>query len=182
MLSSKVEALKKSAQKKRLNALHKTEEAIDILIKNNQKITIAAVARVAGVSTSYIYKYPDLSYRIQTLREQQKYSYKASRLPVNKHNQIVPQSRDRLQVLKQEKAELTKQIKMLKDSINNIINSDNSVEQLQASNIQLTVENQELKKQLKRIEQEVYQLRSFILSQGYQEQTDNKMKSIKNKK
>ena len=165
MSSNKIQALKKSAQRKKITALQKTEEAIDILIQNNQKITITSVAKVAGVSTSYIYKYPELSYRIQTLREQQKYSSKASILPVNQHNQITLKSRDRIKTLEQEKTELTKEIKMLNNSISNIMNNGNSVEHLQANNIQLTVENQKLKKQLKQLEQEIYELRGFILRQ-----------------
>ena len=182
MSNKKVEALKKSAQEKKLIALQKTEKAIEILINSEQKITIASVARLAGVSTSYIYKYPELSYRIQTLKEQQKYNCKSSILPVNKNHQVTIKSRDRLVKLEQEKAELTNEIKMLKNSISNIINSDNSVEQLQANNIRLTVENQELKKQLERLEQEVYELRGFILGQGYRDETDQQVKSIKNKK
>ena len=74
MVHKKISGLNRTSQKKKQDALEKTEKAIAILVKKRQKITIRSVAREAGVSVSYIYKYPELAYKIQRLREQQRYS------------------------------------------------------------------------------------------------------------
>ena len=74
MSDKQIVGLSKTSQKKKQEALVKTEEAIARLIQSNSKITIRSVAREARVSVSYIYKYPELAYKIQRLREQQKYS------------------------------------------------------------------------------------------------------------
>jgi len=165
MAHRKTEGLKISAKKKKEQALQRTKEAIDNLIENKQKITISSVAKLARVSTSYIYKYPELAYQIQTLREQQKYQVQDLLLPPNKYNQLIDN-------LKQEKAELTKEINILNSSIESIISSDSSVKQLQANNVKLTLENQKLKQHLAKLEQEVYKLREVILDRGYVEDCD----------
>ena len=172
MLDRQIEGLKKKARQKKLIAWQKTEKAINNLINNRQKITIAAVARAAGVSTSYIYKYPELSYRIQRLREQQKYEVKDLGCSDDKPLQIEKRKSDRVNNLEKEKAELTQKLKLLDRSINQILNSDNTVENLKAQNIKLTIENQELNKRLQKLEQEVYQLRGVILDRGYQDRED----------
>jgi Fe-S cluster assembly scaffold protein SufB len=59
-------------EKKRL-AFEATEKAIRNLTTSNQKITVANVARIAGVSTSYIYKYPEFKSRIDSLKNQQNF-------------------------------------------------------------------------------------------------------------
>ncbi|AUB35126.1 transposase [Nostoc flagelliforme CCNUN1] len=59
-----------SVEKKRL-ATEATDKAIRNLTSLNQSITVANVARLAGVSTSYIYKYPELKERIDSLKNQQ---------------------------------------------------------------------------------------------------------------
>ena len=172
MSQEKIKGLKISAAKKREEALNKTEKAISNLIKNKQKITITSVARLAGVSTSYIYKYPELAYKIQTLRERQKYEREDSLLPISNNQHLVEKYINRVNNLEQEKARLTEEINTLNSSIESITSSDNSVEQLQANNVKLTIENQKLKQQLAKLEQEVYQLRGAILDRGYVEDRD----------
>ncbi len=65
--------LKEASEKKKQIALVRTHQAIDNLVQTKQKITVRSVAREAGVSVSYLYKYPEISYRIQSLRDAQKY-------------------------------------------------------------------------------------------------------------
>jgi hypothetical protein len=68
----RIDALTKAAQSKKRLALEATDKAIRQLTSSNQPITIANVARLAGVSTSYIYKYPELKERIHFLSQQQR--------------------------------------------------------------------------------------------------------------
>jgi hypothetical protein len=168
MSDKRIEALKLATQKKKQDALDKTEKAIQSLIKKNHKITICSVAREAGVSSSYIYKYPELAYRIQTLREQQKYNVVKSEAPSSKSHQIIAtQLRNRIKILEQEKEELIKETKVLTSNVYEMSKSKNSVERLKAQNVELLTENQELRKQLKYFENQVLEQRDFILKQGY---------------
>ena len=175
MVNRTVEGLKKKAKQKKQIAWQKTEEAIDNLIKNRRKITIAAVARAAGVSTSYIYKYPELSYRIQSLRDRQKYEIKDLSCSDNEYLQIEKTQSDRINSLEQEKVKLTQKLEQLDGTINQMLNSSNTVENLKAQNVKLTLENQELNRRLQKLEQEVYQLRGVILDRRYQDKKDNEI-------
>jgi hypothetical protein len=168
MLDKRIEALKSATERKKQDALLKTEKAIETLIRENHKITIRSVAREAEVSASYIYKYPELTYRIQTLREQQKYNRVKPQAPSSKSHQIIStQLRNRIKIVEQEKAELSQEIKILATSVNEMSKSENSVERLKAQNIELIDVNKNLKKQLRQYEQEICELRDLILQQGY---------------
>jgi hypothetical protein len=70
--SQRIAALSKAAQNKKHLASEATDKAIKKLTNSHQPITIANVARLAGVSTSYIYKYPELKERIRFLSQQQR--------------------------------------------------------------------------------------------------------------
>lgn len=67
----RIAALSNAALDKKRLATEATDKAIRNLTSLNQSITVANVARLAGVSTSYIYKYPELKERIDSLRNQQ---------------------------------------------------------------------------------------------------------------
>lgn len=163
MSGKQIEALMKASQKKKREAFKKTENAINNLLKNKQKITIRSVAREAEVSISYIYKHPELSYKIQRLREQQKYS-------LVKSDRVAEKKDDRIKILEQEKAELIKEIKQLRGNINRVETGGESQKSLQAENIRLQSKNQQLKQELKYTEQKLQEARAFILSQGYDNQ------------
>ncbi|HHK5536737.1 TPA: DUF6262 family protein [Bacillus mobilis] len=51
--------------------LTKVNQAIQILIKNKEKINFNSVSTTAGVSKSYLYNHLDIRERINKLREQQ---------------------------------------------------------------------------------------------------------------
>ncbi|MDJ0594870.1 MAG: DUF6262 family protein [Pleurocapsa sp. MO_226.B13] len=173
MLDKRIEALKLATKKKKQAALDQTEKAIETLIEKNQKITIRSVAREAGVSASYIYKYPELSYRIQTLREQQKYNRVKPEVPSSKSHQIIAtQLRNKIKILEQEKEELTREINTLAANLDEMSNSENTVERLKAQNVELLTENKELRKQLKYFENQILEQREFILKQGYKNKYD----------
>ena len=160
MSDKQIEGLSQASKKKKQEALLKTKKAIAKLTDNNQKITIRSVAREARVSTSYIYKYPELAYNIQRLREQQKYSLvKSDRVSRNAEHQV--------KILQREKAELLQEIEELKAGIDKVKAAKNSLNNLQSENIQLITENQQLQKELRYAQQNLHEAREFILSQGY---------------
>ncbi len=175
MSEKQIIALTKASQKKKREALEKTKKAIDDLVTKKQKITIRSVAKEAGVSVSYIYKYPELAYQIQTLREQQKYSLVES-YPKTMHqrNRSLTNSDNRLKVLEQEKAELIKEIQQLRANITKVETGTNSPKAIQAENIRLQTENQQLKQELEYAKQNLKEARDFILSQGYSTQNEFK--------
>jgi Family of unknown function (DUF6262) len=67
----RIAALKTAAVAKQLRAAEGLEKAIDKLIQTNEPMSFANVAREAGVSISYLYKYPAVKARVLELRNQQ---------------------------------------------------------------------------------------------------------------
>ncbi|MCC0178687.1 hypothetical protein I4641_17085 [Waterburya agarophytonicola K14] len=172
MSNKQIAALTIASQQKQKIALARTEEAIEYLIENNFKITVRSVAKTAGVSVSYIYKYPELAYKIQTLRDRQKYNLDSEKcLPSNINQQ--------LKKLKSEKIELIGKIEELNNYINAIEEKGKSLTKLQIENLQLQTENQQLKQELEYIKQNLHKTRSFILSQGYDTQDEVVMETRK---
>ncbi len=175
MSDKQIAELHKASQKKKQEALLKAQEAIAELTKNNQKITIRSVARKAGVSVSYIYKYPELAYKIQRLREQQKYSLVKCDRP-NKSTTTV-------KILQQDKAELIREIEELKATIDRVNTGKNSLEDFQVENIKLKLENQKLKRELEYTQKNLQETREFILKTGYidldQMEIENRSKVVR---
>ncbi len=172
MSDKQIEALTKAAKRKKQEALAKTEQAIQNLIKKKHKITIRSVAREAGVSVSYIYKYPELAARIQHLKARQQSDSVKPQSPLSKSSQIITtQLHNRIKILEQEKAKLSQELTILTSNIYQLDNSSNIVEHLQAENLRLLEENQRLKEQLANTEHKLLQSRDFILSQGYKKNT-----------
>lgn len=163
MSDKQIAALTKASQKKKQEAFEKTEKAIANLIAQKQKITIRSVAREAGVSVSYIYKYPELAYKIQTLREQQKYSNEPAAINLEQ----------RLQTLEQEKVKLIQEIEQLKANLETVKVGSNT-KSLQAENLRLYTENLQLKRELEFTQQNLQEAREFIL--GCNTQTESSIK------
>ena len=168
MPNKQIEALTKAAKKKKQVTLAKTEKAIKDLIQKKQKITIRSVAREAGVSVSYLYKYPEISARIQKLREQQKsYSIKPQSPTSKSHQRTTTQLRNLIKILEQEKEELQQEITVLRSNISIMGSSDRKLDHVIAENIRLLEDNKKLQKQLENTEQKLLESRDFILNQGY---------------
>ncbi len=66
-----VEGLRQNAQKKRQEAIERTEQGIKQLLKEGKAVNFKTVAEVAGVSTAWLYKEPQIKERIEHLRAQQ---------------------------------------------------------------------------------------------------------------
>lgn len=156
MTDKKLIGLSKASTRKKQEALQRTEEAIAKLSKQQQKITIRAVAKEAGVSVSYIYKYPELAYRIQQLREQQKYALVPNDLSIKNPQQQLHQ-------LQQEKAKLAQENRKLKAIIETQNRGTPSLAELEVENIKLQTENQQLKEELQYTQRSLQEARDFIL-------------------
>lgn len=66
-----VEGLRQNAQKKRQEAVERTEQGIKTLLKEGRTVNFKTVAEAAGVSTAWLYKEPQIKERIEHLRQQQ---------------------------------------------------------------------------------------------------------------
>jgi hypothetical protein len=63
-----VSGLKDTAQLKHLNAFDKVENGIKKLLSQKNPITFESVAKASGVSRAFLYKYPQLRERINSLK------------------------------------------------------------------------------------------------------------------
>jgi Family of unknown function (DUF6262) len=158
MGEKQLSGLNKASQEKRQEALIRTEKAIAILLERQQKITIRSVAREARVSVSYIYKYPELAYKIQCLREQQKYDLVVNNQIIEKVDQQAELWKKEIVALKQENAELKAIIEREKTR-------ENNPEELKSANLYLATENFRLKQELEYTLQSLQEAREFILEQ-----------------
>ena len=66
------ELLVKAAAAKKKDAAERLEKAIQQVLDSGETITFNAIAETAGLSVSYLYKYPEIKNRIAELRNQQK--------------------------------------------------------------------------------------------------------------
>jgi len=66
------ELLVKAAEAKKKDAAERLEKAIKQVLDRGENITFKAIAETAGLSVSYLYKYPEIKNRIAELRNQQK--------------------------------------------------------------------------------------------------------------
>ncbi len=66
------ELLVKAAAAKKKDAAERLEKAIQQVLDSGETITFKAIAETAGLSVSYLYKYPKIKNRIAELRNQQK--------------------------------------------------------------------------------------------------------------
>ena len=100
-------------QQRKQECIDRTEKAISKLLQNNERVSFGAIARIANVSVSYLYKYPELKERIQDIRDQQvKNARKLTRPQTasEKSKQVmIKQLRERINTLEWEKKELKKQ-------------------------------------------------------------------------
>lgn len=116
MNERKIAVLKEASDRKRREALDKTNQAITLLVKEGKRITFLAVAEAAGVSIAYLYKYDDLKERIDQLRKQQSQVVKSSlsQLASDKSKMvIINQLRERTKNLDAENRELRNQIEAI---------------------------------------------------------------------
>ena len=141
-----VTGLRTNAQKKRIQTLEKTEEAIKKLIKENKTINFNSVAETANVSKAWLYKESEIKERIQHLRQQQ--SKKSNKL-VKKN--ISNDSKDSIiKTLKNKSKKLEQENKQLQEQIQALYGELKIIDFLKQRNQQLERENKELKTKIEK--------------------------------
>ena len=109
----RIAKLNATQQQRKQECIYRTDKAISKLLQNNERVSFGAIARIANVSVSYLYKYPEIKERIQEIRDHQvKNARKLTRPQAasEKSKQvIIKQLRSRINTLEWEKKELKKQ-------------------------------------------------------------------------
>jgi hypothetical protein len=140
----RIAALKAAAVAKQQRAAENLDKAINQLVKNNEPMSFANVARSAGVSISYLYKYPEVKARVLELRNQQQQAGKP-RQPQTASDAsktiIINELRERVKKLE---AEITKLRKVNEGMAGRLY----QLQDMQVMVERLTVENEELKIQV----------------------------------
>lgn len=177
---AKIAALKGAAERKRQDALERTNQAITRLVREGRKITFAAVAEAAEVSVAYLYKYDDLKERINHLKAQQEKTSKPvqSQPASDKSKQvIITQLRERIKKLEAENRGLRDQNEAIYGRFCQLQGVQQQVEALSAQNASLKAENDWLKKQ--QLEQSCLPVQNAILSTS---PSNHKMTSLEKKR
>ena len=147
----RIAVLNATQEQRKQDCLDRTDKAIAKLSQTSQKLSFANIAREAGVSVSYLYKYPEIKERVQNLRKQQEQAAKPARTQPrsDKSSQvIIGQLRDRIKSLEWEKKELKKQNEALTGRLYAMGSTQDLIERLNAENSSLKAENEQLRAEL----------------------------------
>lgn len=141
----RIARLSAASEQKKQDALDATEKAIRKLQQEGKVISFNAVAREAQVSTSYLYKYPELKNKIAKLREEQKRS--GRKIPVasdNSKNRIIGHLKKRIKDLEQEVTQLRQANESLAGRVFELEEYENTVERFRKHNEKLNAEIERL--------------------------------------
>lgn len=109
------DGIKAASQKKREDALKRTEQAISALLKEQALINFNTVSRAANVSTSWLYSESELCDRIKFLRNQGK----SKRLPPRVRASDASQSA-MIRTLKEKNRQLRDEVRSLKSELERV--------------------------------------------------------------
>lgn len=133
--NKRITALKNAAEEKKKLCFESTNEAIKKLTSINKPLTIANVAREAGVSASYIYKYPELKKRIIFLKNQQSFKLNINKgASNNSRHTIIYHLKDEIKSLRKEVAEFKRTNQLLVGKIYDYQNIQGEIEELRTTN------------------------------------------------
>ena len=139
-----VEGLRQNAQKKRQEAIKRTDVGIQQLLKEKRPINFKSVAEVAGVSTAWLYKEPEIKTRIERLREQGSLSSKKAppkqRASDASKDAIIKTLKDRCGKLDAEVRGLREQLEVVYGRVIEVEALKQQIEQLKADNLRLKEE------------------------------------------
>ena len=142
----RIARLSAASEQKKQDALTATEKAIRKLQQEGKVITFKSVAREAGVSTSYLYKYPELKEKIGQLREEQKRSGRRV-IPVasaHSKSRIISHLKKRIKDLEQEVAQLRHANESLAGRAFELEEYENTVNRFRQHNEKLNTEVERL--------------------------------------
>jgi hypothetical protein len=140
----RIAALKTAAIAKQQRAAEGLDKAINKLMKSNEPMSFANVAREAGVSISYLYKYPEVKARVLELRQQQQQVSKPNKIQTASDASkavIINELRERIKKLEADLTGLRKANEGMAGRLYQLHDTQVMVERLKA-------ENEELKKQV----------------------------------
>jgi Family of unknown function (DUF6262) len=140
----RIAALKNAAVAKQQRAAEGLDKAINKLMKSNEPMSFANVAREAGVSISYLYKYPEVKARVLELRQQQQQVGKPNKPQTASDASkavIINELRERIKKLEADLTGLRKANEGMAGRLYQLHDMQVMVERLKA-------ENEELKKQV----------------------------------
>ena len=140
----RIAALKNAAVAKQQRAAEGLDKAINKLMKSNEPMSFANVAREAGVSISYLYKYPEVKARVLELRQQQQQVGKPNKPQTASDASkavIINELRERIKKLEADLTGLRKANEGMAGRLYQLHDMQVMVERLK-------VENEELKKQV----------------------------------
>jgi Family of unknown function (DUF6262) len=140
----RIAALKAAAVAKQQRAAEGLDKAINKLIKSNEPMSFANVAREAGVSISYLYKYPEVKARVLELRQQQQQVGKPNKIQTASDASkavIINELRERIKKLEADLTGLRKANEGMAGRLYQLHDMQVMVERLKA-------ENEDLKKQV----------------------------------
>jgi hypothetical protein len=134
-----VEGLRQNAQKKRQQAIARTEQGIKQLMKEGKVITFKAVSEIAEVSSAWLYKEPEIKARIEYLREQ---GNKKKLLPKPKafdasKDAMIRILKDRISKLDIENKELRQQLEVINRELLETKAIKQHIEQIKMENLKL---------------------------------------------
>ncbi|MCC0179838.1 hypothetical protein I4641_23145 [Waterburya agarophytonicola K14] len=158
---ARIANLSAASEQKKHNAASATEKAIRKLQQSGKVISFKAVAREAQVSTSYLYKYPELKDRILKLREEQKRSGKRV-IPAasdNSKNRIIDHLKKRIKDLD---AEVT-QLRLANESL---AGRAFELESYESAVNRFREENQRLSAEIERLVEENSSLKNQLTRQN----------------
>jgi hypothetical protein len=139
-----VEGLRQNAQKKRQEAIKRTDAGIQQLLKEKRSVNFKSVAEVAGVSTAWLYKEPEIKTRIERLREQGSLSSKKAPLKQRasdaSKDAIIKTLKDRCGKLDAEVRGLREQLEVVYGRVIEVEALKQQIEELKADNLRLKEE------------------------------------------
>jgi transcriptional regulator of NAD metabolism len=156
----RIAALKTAAIAKQQRAADGLDKAINKLIKSNEPMSFANVAREAGVSISYLYKYPEVKARVLELRQQQQQVGKPNKIQTASDASkavIINELRERIKKLEADLTGLRKANEGMAGRLYQLHDMQVMVERLK-------VENEDLKKQVSEQAQTSEQIDSHSIS------------------
>jgi uncharacterized protein YceH (UPF0502 family) len=112
-----VDGLRQHAQKKRLEAIQRTDEAIRLLLQEQRLVSFKIVAEIAGVTTAWLYREENIKQRIFHLRQQpgsqkQTLQVKAPASEASK-DQIISALKTRVKELNEEVRDLKQRLEIV---------------------------------------------------------------------
>jgi uncharacterized protein with von Willebrand factor type A (vWA) domain len=140
----RIAALKAAAVAKQQRAAENLDKAINKLVKTNEPMSFANVAREAGVSISYLYKYPEVKVRVLELRNQHQQAGKPHQPQTASDASKIVIINELREKVKKLEAEITKLRKVNEGMAGRLY----QLQDMRVMVERLTVENEELKIQV----------------------------------